>query len=537
MRMTPPPLIGLDLDNTLIDYETLFCTEAVRMGLFPAGVTAGKAAVRAHIQAHGQGDIDWQHLQTRVYGEVIDEAPLFAGAAAFVQAAQAAGIPLVIISHKSRHTHISPDGPNLRDAARRWLAAQPDLCGLVEREQVHFTDTRADKIALIRALGCTVFVDDLATVLDDPAFPPEVLAVHFAPGPAPVSQRAAVRCARWEQVTDTVFGTLPLARLHEVCGKPLSWSTPVGGGRNNRLLPFSGPTGEVLLKVYPHRPERQTDSFEAERAALEFCQTVPALAGATPRLLGSGERCCLLERMEGVPALTDRRSGDVAAMLAFVQTLWQVSHGQPQAQALGAAAEACSDAASVLAQVQQRLERLRPVAHPALQAFLHDQMDPAVQDACRRLQPRLTTDQPLPRALQTLSPADFGLHNALRHPDGRLVFLDFEYFGWDDPVKLVAETALHPGHALSAAERSAWLHGCLEFYRQRDEDFPARLADLGPLFALRWALIALNEFLPRDVSRRQFAGALGQSPEALETRRLQQLETAQSLISAWEPAG
>ena len=56
---------------------------------------------------------------------------------------------------------------------------------------------------------------------------------------------------------------------------------------------------------------------------------------------------------------------------------------------------------------------------------------------------------------RALSPSDFGLHNAMRDEDGRLRFIDFEYFGWDDPVKLVSDTALHPGSELpgSSAKR------------------------------------------------------------------------------------
>ena len=51
---------------------------------------------------------------------------------------------------------------------------------------------------------------------------------------------------------------------------------------------------------------------------------------------------------------------------------------------------------------------------------------------------------------RSLSPSDFGFHNALLEADGRLTFVDFEYFGWDDPVKIVADVMLHPGMGLSA---------------------------------------------------------------------------------------
>ena len=54
-------------------------------------------------------------------------------------------------------------------------------------------------------------------------------------------------------------------------------------------------------------------------------------------------------------------------------------------------------------------------------------------------------------AQRALSPSDFGLHNALRGQDGQLRFVDFEYFGWDDPVKLVSDSGDPSGSDLAEA--------------------------------------------------------------------------------------
>ena len=64
--------------------------------------------------------------------------------------------------------------------------------------------------------------------------------------------------------------------------------------------------------------------------------------------------------------------------------------------------------------------------------------------------------------MQVLSPSDFGFHNAILKESGDLVFLDFEYFGRDDPVKLMADFIWHPGMKLSnlqkrrLGQRSFW---------------------------------------------------------------------------------
>ena len=43
-----------------------------------------------------------------------------------------------------------------------------------------------------------------------------------------------------------------------------------------------------------------------------------------------------------------------------------------------------------------------------------------------------------------ISPSDFGLHNAKLNRDHRLTFFDFEYAGWDDPAKTIADFFAQP---------------------------------------------------------------------------------------------
>ena len=53
-------------------------------------------------------------------------------------------------------------------------------------------------------------------------------------------------------------------------------------------------------------------------------------------------------------------------------------------------------------------------------------------------------DHPLDTQESVLSPSDFGFHNALLGPDGKLCFIDFEYAGWDDPAKLICDFFCQP---------------------------------------------------------------------------------------------
>ncbi len=103
-------------------------------------------------------------------------------------------------------------------------------------------------------------------------------------------------------------------------------------------------------------------------------------------------------------------------------------------------------------QIEQRLIKLRNVIRPEKELidFLEYSFTSrfANWSASARLlaaEAGLDFNGELPQEWRSLVPSDFGFHNSLRRNDGSLAFVDFEYFGWDDPVKMTADILLHPG--------------------------------------------------------------------------------------------
>ena len=139
----------------------------------------------------------------------------------------------------------------------------------------------------------------------------------------------------------------------------------------------------------------------------------------------------------------------------------------------------------------------------------------------------LAFDAELQQEWRSLVPSDFGFHNSLRKPDGSLAFVDFEYFGWDDPVKLTADILLHPGRPLLPPQRLRFRQAAMRLYGG-DPAFAARLSAYLPLFGLRWVLILLNEFIPERWQRRVLAGETGSWGEV----KARQLAHARDFLSA-----
>ena len=72
---------------------------------------------------------------------------------------------------------------------------------------------------------------------------------------------------------------------------------------------------------------------------------------------------------------------------------------------------------------------------------------------------------------------------------------------------MAADFLLHPGMCLSASLKQQFATGMTQVFGE-DLAFAVRLKLLYPLFALRWALILLNEFLPERWHNRALAGNL-----------------------------
>lgn len=170
--------VGIDLDNTIINYERAFANVAAALGLTHAE-GFGKMQIRDWIRDLEQGEDQWQRVQAQVYGPAIGDAVPYDGVEAFFAAANARGVPLVIVSHKSEFAAAAPHGTNLRTAAQAWLEER----GLVRNgvPAVFYESSRREKCERIADTGCTIFIDDLTEVFEDPAFPAGVERWLFVP--------------------------------------------------------------------------------------------------------------------------------------------------------------------------------------------------------------------------------------------------------------------------------------------------------------------------------------------------------------------
>lgn len=299
--------------------------------------------------------------------------------------------------------------------------------------------------------------------------------------------------------------------VERLLDSPVKTMSPVPGGRNSRLFKVTGVDGTCFaLKEYLRQTEDLRDRMHAEFNGLSFLWNNGVRAVPCPVASDYTFNLALYGWIDGEP-VNNPDETDIEAVLIFIKHLRQLT-ARPDAITLPEASEACFSADKLVKQVNSRLKALTETGEnfDGLRVFLKRDLAPRV----KRLTGILVREYerigiPLSEFIspevRILSPSDFGFHNTLKTKTGRIVFVDFEYFGWDDPVKLVADFLLHPGMELSAGLKVRFAREAAIIFH-RDKHFTTRLTLQYPLYLLRWCLILLNEFLPHSWRRRAFAG-------------------------------
>jgi len=294
-------------------------------------------------------------------------------------------------------------------------------------------------------------------------------------------------------------------------GRRVDSVVPAAAGGNNRVYRVRCEQQDFALKCYPPRDQDPRERASTEFKALRFLERY--CPGRAPRAYAVNIEggYLLLEWIEG-SRVAEIGPGEVDASVAFLSALFDAS-AQPEARDLPPASEACLSGEEVVRQLLDREANLRAAAgdEQALREFLDHEFAPVRERLVEQAragyaEAGLDFTTALVPASRSLVPSDFGFHNAIRRADGVLTFVDHEYFGWDDPVKVTADFILHPATPLAndMAERF-WRGVCR--HRENDESFLIRLKLLYPLFGARWSLILLNEFIPERWVGRVFAGA------------------------------
>ncbi|HYS85746.1 MAG TPA: phosphotransferase [Bradyrhizobium sp.] len=309
---------------------------------------------------------------------------------------------------------------------------------------------------------------------------------------------------------------------------------PCAAGGNNRVFRVDVGGRALVAKCYFRDPWDSRDRLNAEFSFLEYARKAGIDCVPEPIALDDDAGIGLYEFIDG-----DKLSPGAVAPEHIEQAReFFVRLNEPArrvlAGSLTGASESCFSISDHLALVQGRIDRLSTI--PTTSKLDREAAAFAAELRTRWAGVRARVSSELERKGleqrsvlspedRCISPSDFGFHNAIVSPSGKLVFIDFEYSGWDDPAKAVSDFFSQPAIPVQFDHFDSFLASALTYSPDADM-LAVRTRLLLPVFQLKWCCIVMNDFLPALVQRRRFA-----DPARDETRRKHvQLEKARRLL-------
>ncbi|HWQ66898.1 MAG TPA: hypothetical protein VN372_08515 [Methanospirillum sp.] len=272
---------------------------------------------------------------------------------------------------------------------------------------------------------------------------------------------------------------------------------------------------------------------------LEYADRLGISSVPKPILCNSEKGIAIIEYIDGHKILWgELRKEHVLQALLFFESL-NTKPNLCDKERLLPASEACFSIQDHLECVNSRIPRLLQLplgseVERSAKAFVRSDLIPLWEKikASILIQEQNGIIDPNNKILEEeicLSPSDFGFHNAIETPQGRVYFIDFEYAGMDDPVKMIADFFCQPSVPVPLSylpEFTTRVLGRL----QDPENHYRRLQMLFPVHAIKWCCIILNEFLVVGEDRRRFADECLNINEIKES----QLNKARTLLSTLE---
>lgn len=151
--------IGIDLDNTIINYKNsfkIFCKRnKLNIKIFD------KKNLKIYLDKN-KNLPSWTEAQEEIYGNLIKFAKLFKHYKKFEKNLIKNNFKIFIISHKTKYSQFSKKY-DLRLAANKWINQNLKI----ENYKVYFCRTIIDKIRIINDLKLDYYIDDLTKILNN----------------------------------------------------------------------------------------------------------------------------------------------------------------------------------------------------------------------------------------------------------------------------------------------------------------------------------------------------------------------------------
>lgn len=496
-------IVGIDLDNTIIKYDIAFIEAAKFLNLnIPGGIT-NKTDLKSFCFTLNKGELIWQKIQGIAYGKLLlKNARLYSGVKRFIWRLKNKGHIIKIVSHKTEFGHFDKENNLLREIASEFLKRNNIInCESPLVNDLFFLDTRNEKVEKILNEKVEIFIDDLKEIIFDLKKVSQIKTIHFDENYKGLNNEEIK--SDWQQIDYLINGiwenneVINLANL--IIPNNIISVNRISLGKNSAVFKLGLENGNFLkFKIYPvdDKHDRINSEFYSTKILSDFgFDSIPK-----PFYYDKELGIAAYQWLDG-EIITEYNIDDITKCSNFINDLFKIKL-ENRFSKIGLASAACISGKGIEDQLYQRIGFFKNIKNKELSTFILDEFVPTMnyflENAKNNWNFNYSFDENLPFEELTLSPSDFGFHNIIKN-NNNLCYIDFEYFGYDDPVKLISDFYYHPGMNLNSIQKKHWLKQTFKIF---DIEVFLRANLCRPLYGLIWCLIILNDFRPEILERR-----------------------------------
>ncbi len=487
--------IGIDLDNTIANYNCSILSLAIKFNYVPSDWKGNKLEIKNYLILKKNGQKNWNKLQGQIYGPYMKKAKVFDGFVNFLKRYLCKKNEIFIISHKTQYGHHDKYKTPLRIVAIDWLKENKIINynkkGILE-ENVFFLSTQKEKINKIESLNLDFFIDDLKDVLLL-IKNPKIRKIQFQGDTSTTAD--SIKCFdHWDKISNYIENYMNYPNLNinieTIINDKIIRYSEIKKGVNSKVFKIEGKYKNYALKIYPQILDDEHDRLQTEIKALDILSkfdTIPKIVGYNKK-----ENIAVFDWIEGktIIRINNKILND---SINFIKNLSKLDKNK--LINFSYAKESCIRVSDIISQIENRLELINKTQNKDIINFIRNNFLIVYKNSIKiadKILKSSSFSEALDKEYQILSPSDFGFHNAIVNEKKEIFFIDFEYFGWDDPAKLINDFIWHPGMKLTDKQKIFWANEALSIF-QCDKNLSLRVKATWSLFGLRWALIILKE--------------------------------------------
>ena len=463
-------LIGIDLDNTIINYQN-----SLKIIAKSRNIKIIRKFTKDYIKKkiENKSKKDWTTIQGEIYGKKILQADLFNGFKKFLDFSKKNRLKLIIVSHKTKYPIVGKK-QNLHLSAIKFIEKKIGKNIFKVNKNLFFEKNVVNKINRIKKNDCDYFIDDLPKILINKNFPRTTEGLLFNG-----KNKNLKGFKDWSKIINYFKNEIKKHKLLQ--------------GKNNNC--FSIKNKSILVKQFNNKTK---DYFQKELKFSKFLQNNKI--NEIPKIISYSNKRRVI-KYQFINKIKNKKYNEknIIQNFKFIEKINKLNYAKEN---FDYAKDFCQNYNTYNKEIYNRISKLQKNVFYK-KNYLFRNLVENINYKFLKLKniKYFNSSLTLKKKDLILSPCDFHIGNMIFN--NKIYYYDFEFSGLDDPAKLYSVFFLQPEFLINKKLFLKTLNKIL-FFKKNKDLIKKRIIYLLPVIYLRWSLIILNAFNKVNLYKNKF---------------------------------